>query len=319
MDCIEFFPKLNNLLTSKSRDLEEEFTKQILFCLTSSKSETRSTAEKILKEGVSANVISRSSLEKAFRDMSQAQQRGVSSVFKTILSDSNDDTDDSLSRHASSKSSKERYLTGKSRGSTVGKARERVSIKPTIQSNGDLSIFQSKSKEESITAASNNVSLSHQLLNRKKLFSRSDNWPEFPEEPTNPSLLASLCKVWSSSLTLSAISALFPKGGIPKQDNAMAGVKVLSSALITTETNASNNIVLNHLDMIMKWISFSLCARENTIGLQLLLKFITDLLSFIKRCNYILDDIEMGLISHLLEKASIAKVCVSYIHRAFDP
>ena len=310
-ECAEHFPKHKDLKSAKSRDLEGEFAKQCLFCLTSSKSETRSAVENLIRECLSFDVISRASIEKAFKTLPQAEQRSISNTLRTFFSDCNENSNIPLSTSIASKSkyNRERNGVDKNRTSIGGRGRSTSSRNNSTNNSLVSSVSRINTKEIPMNVQTEDLSLIFPLLKRTKPFTKSDNWPDFPEEPSNQSLLMVLNKAWSSCLTPFAVSELFPQEGIQKQDDAMAGIKVLSSSLTMEGRNGPNYLVLDHIDMISKWVAFSLCTRENTVGLQCLLKFLRDFLSFLKSCNYRFNDSEAGvLFPLLLEKASLAKV-----------
>ena len=136
---------------------------------------------------------------------------------------------------------------------------------------------------------------------------RSIIWTEYPEEP-HGSVVENLKRSWTPLLPQSTVSTLFPSSGIRKQDDAKAGIEVISRALSIDRKNGGT-ACLEQLDVIMKWIMFALCSKESTTGLVDILALLKDFLEFLLQSQRELSDGEaLETAPFLIDKASGAKV-----------
>jgi len=313
-------PKVDSLKTTKARDLEQEFARQVVFCLTSSKKDTRAAAEELLVICIEHNVVSEKSVNKVVREMGQAQRRSVSAIVEKIIGNEVVKTEgvsaipsqtpakskNALARRMSLTprgQSTPRRSTRSNRGGTSSTQDAPISARK-IEQGASADTAELEEDTFHPLQGSGEGKSSHPVKGSKK----SDNWPEFPEEPTSDSLLLSLKKSWFTFLPHSSQTILFPAGGMRKQDCAIPGVNILSKAVNLARDFPSDNCIFEQLDFILKWVSFALASREHTVGLQSLLKFVKSLFSLLRIRTYQMDDDEIGiLIPHLLERGSTAK------------
>jgi hypothetical protein len=144
-------------------------------------------------------------------------------------------------------------------------------------------------------------------LNR--VVKQRDHIPEYPEEPTNKHSTMELKKSWTPLIPSQSIEILFPKGGIEKQDDSAMGCLLLSHALSLCSRSGERDVLLEQLDLILRWFNLAMCSRETTSGMESLLSFFVDLLTYLRNENYQLTDNESSsVLPYLLEKAGVAKV-----------
>ena len=132
-------------------------------------------------------------------------------------------------------------------------------------------------------------------------------WPVYPEEPSGDLILGALKNAWAPLIPLESAKVLFPEGGIKKQDDAMAGIELLSRAIAMDRAEEGLGI-MEQIGLIWKWITFVLCCKDSTVGTQALLQLTSDLVDHLRSMKYEISDSEvMVFVPHLFEKASAAK------------
>lgn len=304
-------PKLKHMKSAKAMEIEEDFAKHVVFCLTSSKKETRSNAERLLDSCLSEHVISFKSVERSVKGMPQAQQRSINGAFEK------------LSIHRSDlqqRSDRQKELVVKTEQKDWPVNDKGTPKKKSVNSSSTTSrsrVATAKMQHISEKTVCNDEDLDSKrrttiflLCSNTSL--KVDHWPDYPEVPTNVSLLNHLKKPWSPALSPSSQITLFPPNGILRQDDAIDGIATLERFL-DDESDSIADTLQGHLELVCAWLSFVLCCRENTVGLQTLLSFVHKLFSYL-----MMHDIRLGesdiprLVPQLLEKGSIAKVRVNY-------
>ncbi len=136
-----------------------------------------------------------------------------------------------------------------------------------------------------------------------------DYLPEYPEEPSGKDIFSDLKKTWSLILPHSSVEFLFPKSGIRVQDDASPGCELLSRGIEMVLENGDEDVVLNQIDLVIRWYAYALCSRETTKGMQSLMSFLMKLATLLRNQKYQLSDSEsFMLFPYLLEKAGAAKV-----------
>jgi len=85
-----------------------------------------------------------------------------------------------------------------------------------------------------------------------------DHIPEYPEEPLHIDVFKALKKTWSSLIPSETMQVLFPTNGILKQDDAIDGCTLLTRAVSLSAENGEQNIILEQVDLIIRWISIAL-------------------------------------------------------------
>ena len=317
--------KAGSPTTAKSQAIEVQLAASAIACLTSSKSETRSAAEALLKTCSKNGTLSWSSIQVGVKKLLPAQQRGIRPILDSFNSnqESVPDKENVSNRSKSGKTSlhggakpRSKMLTSPQRSERAARQSspdhmpvpQKVSSKQEVESSRDESGISSSVPDDN-PLKSGTSSTSTKEIRSSSLSRKRDIWPEYPEEPTSAAL-NSLKKVWSQLLPTSSVEVLFPKKGIQKQEDAVAGCDILSLAIKVARKEESENLI-DQLDLIHKWLMCGICSREHTVGMQSLLSLLLELFSFMKEQTYQMTDVEASiLLPHLLEKASIAKVRV---------
>jgi hypothetical protein len=141
---------------------------------------------------------------------------------------------------------------------------------------------------------------------------KKDSWPEFPEVPSGKDYFI-LTKSWVCYLPPNTASILLPQAGFSKQDDAIPGIDILSEAIKFDERNSNKAVLIEQLDFIFKWLTFVLCCRESTTGMQAVLSVIIDLFQLLRTRECSVTDFEATiLLPHLLEKGGASRVSVRH-------
>jgi len=144
---------------------------------------------------------------------------------------------------------------------------------------------------------------------RQRVSRQRDHIPVYPEEPAGKDAMSSLKKSWSILLPAESVEVLFPGSGFQKQDDATDGCALLSHALFLSSRDGEENVVIEQLDLILRWFSLALCSRETTSGMEPLLTLFSDLVALLHRQSYQFSDGESAsVLPYILEKAGVAKV-----------
>ena len=315
----EFLPNLDSIASARAQTLGDKFGAVMVACLTSSKAETRSAAEKLLMACIENDKLSLNSVKKGMKHLLPAQQRTVIPIIARLPHPAHP---------ASPTGGKENSIPSPPRRGRQRKPPDGIlaaassTAPPRQRPRPDFSTrMEEKAKpvpptqvNDSFESGTSEQDDSHPLIaigeaGKKPLSSsRRINWPEHPEEPNTLGQLNALKKIWSRSLPSRSIHALFPSGGIKKQEDAMSGCALLCKA-IEKDRAGKEEAIVDHIDVIFMWTSFALCSRESTVGLQSLITLLTRLFAFLEDHQYQLSDSEAFiLLPHIFEKASIAKV-----------
>lgn len=154
-------------------------------------------------------------------------------------------------------------------------------------------------KSESATSVPKEVRISKQR----------DHVPEYPEEPSGGDVFSDLKKIWAPLLPHQSVIVLFPSSGIKVQDDASSGCELLSHGIKMAVEHEDEEVVLNQIDLMIRWFSYALCNRETTTGMLSLISSLTALSNLLSDQKYQLTDYEsFMLLPYLLEKAGAAKV-----------
>lgn len=297
-------PCLDESNASKVQGVGEKYATSLVECLTSSKSETRSAASSLLEASLSKNVIGIDTLKKMAARLKPADQRTVAPLISK------------LAKVAAPSSEAE-----KTENETVSVSKMAVSVAVVPRVHDNLvkpPLHDLAPQNRNISSAGSDVpSMADALQNQHPLIIghgkqgfkayKSTSWPEFPEEP-NAVALDNLRKHWSCFLPGPSCSSLFPATGIAKQDDTKTGCELLSQA-IEIDRTLELSAVVDQLDPILKWISYALCCKETTTGLQDILALLKMLLMYLIDNGKDLSDSDaLVLVPLLFEKASVAKV-----------
>jgi hypothetical protein len=300
----EHFPNLDEVASTRGQTLGETFSSAIVLCLTSSKSETRSAASSLLDVCIENGVVSLESIRKSTERLKPATQRTLGPMIAKFARNA----------PSSARNGKENLPTGdsrvaKERTAPVAAVAAPAPTKPMEREGkpGVRSSAQATSRDQ----APKEETLRHPLVGRNGMralkSSKTMVWPEFPEEPLGSVIFGNLRKYWIVVLPPKTASDLFPSSGIRKQDDAMDGIEVLSRAL-EIDRSSDASIIEQQLEPVLKWISYVLCSKEVTVGLQALLSLTSDLISLLVELKRELSDSEaIAIVPFLFEKASISK------------
>ena len=147
------------------------------------------------------------------------------------------------------------------------------------------------------------VSKSHRINKQR------EHLPEYPEEPSGKDVFSDLKRTWAPLLPHASVELLFPANGIRVQDDASIGCELLSRGTEMIIESGDENVIINQIDLIIRWFSYALCSRETTKGMQSLISFLIKLATVLRNEQYQLTDSEsLRLLPYLLEKAGAAKV-----------
>mmetsp|Transcript_363 Transcript_363/g.549 ORF Transcript_363/g.549 Transcript_363/m.549 type:complete len:1476 (+) Transcript_363:109-4536(+) len=342
---ITYFPKVDTGSKSKSRNNEAQFAQAIIKCLTSSQSETRSHAESILKDSIKNRVINISSAEKAASKLINAEQRKVRPILDSLGSMAiddipaehsprrvarpastipfNDSGRKSPTRPKSTVPFQRSSSPVKSRGSSrlSGRSKDRTSIsrrKRSVSRSRRESTSGSKQGSDHSGIYSDLISdpAFHPLKSETaisiskshRIHKQREHVPEYPEDPSGKDVFTDLKRSWAPLLPHASVEILFPSSGIRVQDDASVGCELLSRGIEMIAESGDEDLLINQIDLIVRWFSYALCVRETTKGMQSLISFLLKLVTLLRSQQYQFTDSEsFALLPFLLEKAGAAK------------
>ena len=201
------------------------------------------------------------------------------------------------SRERSSISNRKRSMSRNRRESTSGSKQgsEHSNIFSDLMSDP---AFHPLKSETAIT-----ISKSHRSNKQR------EHLPEYPEEPSGKDTLNDLKRSWAPLLPHSSVEILFPTSGIRVQDDACMGCELLSRGTEMFIESGEEDILINQIDLVIRWYTYALCSRETTKGMQSLISFLLKLATLLRNSEYQFTDSEsFMLLPYLLEKAGAAKV-----------
>lgn len=304
LSVADSLPNLEDIAAARGQSLGEKYAVFVIECLTSSKSETRSAASSLLETSVENGVVSSESIKKATGRLKPALQRSVGSLTAKFVNNAPGPL------QTETESNHKRTTTLAERDQTVSHGRgQRLASKAQLSTPNTGT--PRRRKEERAISTRPSTPPKHPLIpsSGKPLVgsSRSIIWPDYPEEP-HGSVLENLKRFWAPFLPPATVSALFPSSGIKKQDDAKSGIEMLTRAL-SVDRSSGSTAVGEQLDLILKWLTFSLCSKESTTGLQDILLLLKDVLAYLLEIHRQLSDSEsLETIPFLLDKVSSAKV-----------
>lgn len=330
----ERFPNLDDVVVARGQSLGGKFSHAVVNCLTSSKVETRSKAEELLKVCVENEVLALDSIKACTERMKPAQQRSIgpfiAKLARSVPGGSNGGKEnvpaDDVAHDRELQKNSNRANTAQSTRRTQDSQKPRslaTSTQATKESqrSGPSSGLDLKSEEvkhgkdrhlwhkEQADLQMHPLigALGSAAVEKSHAALRSMTWPEYPEEPLGSEIYLHLKKAWSPTLPSSSCSCLFPTGGIKNQDDGKPGCDLLAKAILM-ERAGEGVVIDDQLEFIFRWIVIVLCSKEHTVGLQALLSLLYDLFLYLKEIKYELSDSEaLLLLPFVLEKASLAK------------
>ena len=308
----EVLPDLDVVASQGGSTLGERLAKVVVKGLSSSKTEIRSSSESLLDECVKNGAIGIGTVKKIASRQKPAIQRAIAPVIAKLSSPSCE-AEPTVAGEESAPSTER----------SAGDTQESVPVVRSSRSRAKRDITTNVAHRDTGAASTpaprsprRSTTVSHPLVatvgpsgqQKSKAAVRSMTWPEYPEEPSGNLVFGALKKAWSPLIPLESARELFPDGGIKKQDDAMAGFELLSRAIVM-EKEGEGLAIVEQLNFIWKWMTFVLCSKESTIGLQAFLQLALDLVDHLRSMNYELSDSEATtLVPHLFDKTSAAKV-----------
>ena len=300
-DVITFLAKrLESLESSNTLSGRKQLAKVIVLSLLSSKAGTRSASEKLLTICAKNEFVSSGDLDKEIGSLKPAQQRAVR-TFIPKNSTQDQELIDTFKRPSS------RVRQPVRSGPSNQQKRRMTKSNQVAASPAPSTIDASASNTHNDANPLHPIASKSTKLQRLSLLGRSDNWPEYPEEPNGDATLQILRKSWALLISPPSIQLLFPKGGIRSHEDSIRGCMVISQSI---EYSRNNNDVsfIEQLDFILKWASCALSSRDHTSGLRSLLSMLQLLFERLHDLSYIMNDAEaIILLPCMLEKAAIAK------------
>ena len=278
--------------------VHSQLAKVIVLSLLSSKSETRSASEKLLKSCVTSGIVPMEDIDNEIRKLLPAQQRALRSIIPKISTQ-----DQELVDSFKQASARARTAPIRTTSSSSQQPVRQMTAKGTSMT-ASVSVHNSPSGE-----AHNDVNPLHSSTARNStkdqrlsLLSRGDHWPFYPEEPNGNVILQTVCKSWFQLIPAQSIQVLFPNGGLRSHEDAVGGCEIISRSI-----NCSDSFV-NQLDLIFKWTSCALLSRDHTSGLRSLLSMLQLMFKRLRELSYMMQDSEANiLLPYIIEKASVAK------------
>lgn len=305
------------MTTTKSRTILANFARILVGCLSSSKSETRAAAESLLQKCVHSSVICEKDLSRALSTLLPAEQRKVKPTISAIVGSVQKDMSQPETRRSrsSTPSGLHAPVTRNVQSSSSSRIRSSSASRSSRHSIGvgrrdvDKISIDQLIKDSSFHPLK---TLSPILISkRNRVMKQRDHIPEYPEEPTSKETTMTLKKSWSTLIPSQSIEILFPSSGIDKQDDSANGCALLSHSLSLSSRDHEPDIILEQLDLILRWFNIALCSRETTSGMESLLSFFSELITFVRDENYQFNDSECAsVLPYLLEKSGVAKVRV---------
>jgi len=298
---LDSFFSSENMELSNTITVNRQLAKVIVLSLLSSKSGTRSAAEKLLSVCVKSGVVQSSDLDKEIGRLLPAQVRTVRSLIPKI-SAQEQELVESFKRPSSrvGKPVRPSSSTRQPVGKVPTKSNQVTAAPPPRESSASVTYNEANPLHPNTSKSAK--------VQRLSLLGRSDNWPEYPEEPSgDASTLPTLRKSWSLLISPSSTQLLFPKGGMRSHEDAVRGCEIISQSI---EYSRSNNDVsfLEQLDFIFKWTACALSSRDHTSGLRSLLSMLQLLFERLHELSYVMNDAEATIVLPcILEKAGVAK------------
>jgi len=314
---IKYFPRSDSITSSKLKSSLLEFTVQVVGCLTSSKSETRSAAETLLTEGSNTGLFQGSALDKGISVLLPAQQRSVQNIIANVKGAlPTEGQKSSADVQERGRRSKEPNTPQKENPSKLrGNSRSQRDLRSKKMDNMKMQPSRKnleKDDSDSISTldSSQPLHLVPDSYVPKKPFrinGSRDNWPSFPDEPDDDAF-STLKKNWSPLIPQSSVAVLFNISSKKTQEDCQLGCKLLRNAIHYSSNNSEDLSCIDQLDLILKWIVLFFCMREHTSGLQALLTLCEELLAFLgsRGYNFLKNEAE-NFLPHLVEKGAAAK------------
>ena len=142
------------------------------------------------------------------------------------------------------------------------------------------------------------------MLKRQRLahVGKGDLWKDFPEEPAEEAVQA-LRKTWSGLIHSSTVRILLPSNGMNSMENYQPAMDLVMKS-ISDSKSSKDSIIIEQLDLVLKWATCVLASRDHTVALRKLLSVILTLFEKLHEQQHKIDDTEaVILLPYLLERA----------------
>ena len=317
-----FLPKISQgTAISKPQTLELHFAHQLVACLASSRAEARHAAENLLRCCVQFQVLSSASILSGVEQLLPAQQRGVRPIVLHAIAKSSprvaEFDNHSLTTATSSKSNSDKEKAKSPQKSVICQVPKipvmETSTRESVSQLGLETIEPSQHPFVHSLAGHKPTGKDERISARKR-----ENWPDYPETPSGKEYFL-LRKQFFCFLPPRSGVLLFPHVPFAKQDDALQGIEIIFEAVRLEQSSVDTHVLIDVLDLVLKWIAVVLCSRESTTGMQAILSLIISLFQFLLTRDYTLNDFEAAiLLPHLFDKGSAAKVRPQYLVSLFQ-
>lgn len=291
---------------SEKLSARQALAKVIVLSLLSSKSGSRSAAEKLLTVCSKCGFVPSASFDKEIGKLLPAQQRTVRS-FIPKLSKQDQDLVDTFKKASERPRRPEQLIPSRQAPQVEGSIGKSALQSPragalpptsnTIVENG----AQVENPLQLCSARSGKTK-----AQRLAILGKGDSWPDYSEEPSSDTIQA-LRKSWASFIPSSSIKLLFPQSGFRSHEDCISGCDLISKA-IAYSRQSTDSTFIEILDFIFKWVTCVVSLRDHTSGFRRLLSMILDLFKRLSELSYVIrDDEALLLLPYLLDKAGVAK------------
>ena len=255
---------------------------------------TRILTEHLMTALVGKGYMPSSAVEKSFRSLPPAAQRSLQAPKDRILA-----AEDSSALSGGTDNKKQAppaEIVEESVPKKMGRQPSKSLMKNAPSSNkvNDSVSASIPAPVESSSSSANNPYFPLKKTNKAKRLDEyyKSNWPQPPEEPTDHER-ASLRAAWEPLVDKVLFDILFPEktSGLSNQDSVMDAVSELLSILNDEPAGATSGciigpkcseMVIQHTDLMIKWVALALSLRESSNGLLKLLLLVATIFNKIK-------------------------------------
>lgn len=307
---VSAFRPYSQVSSSKAKTIYAQFAKALVGCLMAPKSESRAAAENVLNICVKHRILTVSMIEKPISRLTQGEQKSLQSVVEGLKNISIDQDSESAVLRDTVQSRR-----GEADEKFHPKVRSRSSSRPSRKSIvGEIRPVKEDLVNETHDPNAHplkGASISSEPIKRQRCShstKQKDSIPEYPFEPSVDDSFEYLKKAWFPFLPSLSIEKLFPLKGFKTQDDAASGVDLLLRAINNCVDNKEETILIDQLDLIIRWFVIALCCRESTSGMESLMTFLEQLISTLQSQRYELSDFEASLLlPYVIDKAATAR------------
>ena len=304
----EHFAKFNpSTSNTKTQQMEQTLTAELLASMCSAKSDVRAAGEKLLQAFVEGEVTTSESVFREVGKLKPAQQRDVGALVSKFAK--NPTSSASAKPAPSEPKTRATRKSSSVTNSPIKKSRPSAATTAAAAAPSEVDPAPMSGSSHPFFGGAHVTSYIGKEQRVSSLYRKKENWPDFPELPDNLLFTTTFKKNWSPLLSPAAVAAFFPASGMKKQDNSIPGCEVISAAI---DYEVSSALVASHiqdqLDLILKFLASAFCSKENSSGLDSLTSTLSKLLDFVIDNGYELHDVEARcIIPILVEKSAVAK------------